>query len=111
MNDAPDNIWAGPSEDDKGVFWDVGHWDADFDKGCVKYLRYDKHRAYMADMRAAYYGSCEQIDEYKEKSETDKARIGELEAALTAMIHSFDNRLIDMDDARNLAYKALGDTT
>jgi hypothetical protein len=45
----------------------------------------------------------------REQRETDKARIAELEAALTAMIHSFDNRLIDMDDARDLAYFALGD--
>jgi hypothetical protein len=45
MTDAPETIWAGPSEDDKGVFWDVGHWDADFDKDCIEYTRTDKAQA------------------------------------------------------------------
>ena len=27
MSDAPDTIWTGPSIDDKGEYWDVGHFD------------------------------------------------------------------------------------
>lgn len=107
MNDTPDKIWAWRSDD-----VDAGGWTLSDDFAAsskTEYLRYDKHTGYMADMRAAYYGSCDQIDEYREQRETDKTRIEELEAALTTMIHSFDNRLIDMDDARDLAYKALGD--
>jgi hypothetical protein len=38
---APEKLWAGPSEDDKGVFWDVGHWDADYDENCIEYIRAD----------------------------------------------------------------------
>jgi hypothetical protein len=41
MTDAPEKIWAGPSVDEKGVFWDVGHWDADFDADCTSYTRTD----------------------------------------------------------------------
>jgi hypothetical protein len=140
MTDASEIIWAGPSEDDNGVLWDVGHWGADFDENCIKYIRYDKHTAYMADMRAAYYGSCDQIDEYRERRETDKARIAELEAArdfgiiegdvvahltvvalqtrveeleaaLTAMLNSFDRQLIGMDEACDVANTALKDNT
>jgi hypothetical protein len=107
MNDAPDKIWAWRSDDVGAGGWTVFDDFAATSK--TEYIRYDKHRGYMADMRAAFYGSCDQIGEYREQRETDKARIEELEAALTTMIHSFDNRLIDMDDARDLAYFALGD--
>jgi len=41
MTEAPEKIWAGPSEDDKGVFWDIGHWDADYDAKCIEYTRSD----------------------------------------------------------------------
>jgi hypothetical protein len=107
MNEAPDKIWAWRSDDVGAGGWTVFDDFAATSK--TEYIRYDKHRAYMDDTSAAYTEACVDIDEYREQRETDKARIAELEAALTAMIHSFDYRLIDMDDARNLAYKAIGD--
>ena len=109
MNDTPDKIWAWRSDDFGAGGWTV--FDDFAASSKTEYLRYDKHTAYMADMTAAHAGACKRIDKYREQRETDKARVAELEAALTAMIHSFDNRLIDMEDARDLAYKALGDTT
>ena len=39
MSEAPERIYAGPSVDDKGVFWDVGHWDKEPDEGCIEYVR------------------------------------------------------------------------
>jgi hypothetical protein len=52
MTDAPETIWAGPSQDDKGVFWDVGHWDADYDEKCIEYTRTDVAQARIAQLEA-----------------------------------------------------------
>jgi hypothetical protein len=79
MTDTPDKIWAWRSDD-----FDAGGWTLSDDFAAsskTEYLRYDKHTAYMADMTAAYTGSCKRIDKYREQHETDKARIAELEAA------------------------------
>jgi hypothetical protein len=84
MNDAPEKIHA-------SAFLNGGikprphfHAGTNIETPCfdqTEYLRYDKHTAYMADMTAAYAGSCKQIDKYREQRETDKVRIEELEAA------------------------------
>ena len=49
----------------------------------VEYLRKDKHTAYLADYRAAYEGSCDQIDELR-------AEVERLQSALEAIIWEYD---------------------
>jgi len=46
----------------------------------VEYLRKDKHIAYLADYRAAYEESCQQIDSYK-------AEVARLRSALQSMVY------------------------
>jgi hypothetical protein len=48
MTKAPETIWVGPSRDDKGEFWDVGHWDSEPDPNCVPYVPRDLHLAKVA---------------------------------------------------------------
>jgi hypothetical protein len=90
MTDAPAIIWVAPRIDHKGKDWDSGDWDATRETNfnpehTVQYIRYDKHVDYLADTRAAFTESCEQIDEYKEKSAISRARITELEVALDSL--------------------------
>ncbi len=47
----------------------------------VEYLRKDKHIAYLADYRAAYEGSCDQIDSYK-------AEVAQMWAALNLIAYA-----------------------
>jgi hypothetical protein len=61
MTDAPETIWAGPSEDDKGVFWDVGHWDADYDAKCIAYTRTGISQAKIAELYEQAIGFRESI--------------------------------------------------
>jgi hypothetical protein len=77
VTSTPENIyaWQQPSL--------INRWSTD-PKGrdAVRYLRYDKHTGYLADIRAAYEGSCEQIDEYRETKEADTLTIVDLEYKL-----------------------------
>lgn len=61
--DAPEKIWAGPSEDDKGVFWDVGHWDADFDADCTQYTRTDLGEARITELETALKSVLKAVDD------------------------------------------------
>jgi hypothetical protein len=61
MTDAPETIWAGPSEDDKGVFWDVGHWDADYDAKCTEYTRTDISQTRVTELEAALKSLCNEV--------------------------------------------------
>ncbi len=82
MTDAPEKIWVDYSPHTEG--W--GDVSVAEEHGYTEYLRKDKHLAYLADYRAAYEGSCEQIDGYKAKIETLQAEVARLRGE-RAMLH------------------------
>ena len=51
----------------------------------VEYLRKDKHIAYLADYRAAYEESCQQIDSYKAEIDRLNAEASVMEAWLSGV--------------------------
>jgi hypothetical protein len=59
MTDAPEKIWF--TKVGKNIIPNSQRMSPED----VEYLRKDKHIAYLADYRAAYEGSCEQIDELR----------------------------------------------
>jgi hypothetical protein len=69
MTDAPEKIWF--TKVGKNIIPNSQRMSPED----VEYLRKDKHIAYLADYRAAYEGSCEQIDELR-------AEVARLRAAL-----------------------------
>tara|TARA_R110000737_G_scaffold64473_5_gene92196 strand:+ start:1081 stop:1437 length:357 start_codon:yes stop_codon:yes gene_type:complete len=82
MDDAPEKIWAMPSIDGKwrngrctNEHHIINNLTAPF---LLEYTRSDIARAYLVDYRAAYEGSCEQIDELR-------AEVARLREALTAI--------------------------
>jgi hypothetical protein len=80
---APDKIWAGPSEDDKGVFWDVGHWDADYDENCIEYIRKD-----ISDVR---------IEELEEALKTARDYVSDFSTGLIWILRSDEKVLKRFD--------------
>ena len=64
MTEAPEKMWVFPKAD----WFNAGASNARLSSAGandVKYTRSDIARAYLADYRAAYEGSCEQVDELR----------------------------------------------
>ena len=86
MTDLPENIWTWAFVSAKQNEFMTGGWHDEPEPHPTgketKYIRYEKHTGYLAGIKAAFGEACDQISEYKEQREVDKARIKELEEAL-----------------------------
>ena len=88
MTEAPKKIWVDYSPHTEG--W--GDVSVAEEHGYTEYLRRDKHLAYLADYRAAYEGSCEQID--KQRAEIERLREA-LEHSKTGWENVIELELLD----------------
>jgi hypothetical protein len=78
----------------------------------VEYLRKDKHIAYLADYRAAYEGSCDQIDSYKAevaRLKVELERIEKINGLAHNYISCYDCRESSMIARAALAHEASDD--
>ena len=94
MTNAPENIWTWTFVSAKQNEFMTGGWHDEPEPHPTgketRYIRYDKHTGYLADIKAALGEACDQIAEYKEQREVDKARIAELERELGHCIYELD---------------------
>jgi hypothetical protein len=78
MTEAPDKIWVDYSPHTEG-WGDISYAE---EHGYTGYTRSDMARAYLADYRAAYEGSCEQVEELQAEVARLRAAHGNLWSAL-----------------------------
>jgi hypothetical protein len=106
MTDAPEKIWF--TKVGKNIIPNSQRMSPED----VEYLRKDKHIAYLADYRAAYEESCQQIDSYKAevaRLKVELERIEKINGLAHNYISCYDCRESSMIARAALAHEASDD--
>ena len=108
MSELPENIWTWAFMSAKQNEFMTGGWHDEPEPHPTgketKYIRYDKHTGYLADIKAAFGEACEMIAEYKEQHDVDKATIAELEVNINLKANWIHRTMSGMgSDAQRIA--------